>query len=304
MRHSDGKNGHSSSSGGSSGGRAGRGKGRSATGSLGRPPRTAAASDGGGAIRKRPAVGVAGAVDDEGEGRGDRLTDRQRQVLQYISQSIHSRGYPPTLREIGQHMQIRSTNGVNDHLRALEKKGYLERHDLKSRALRVKEPSVGATGPETDDRDGGLRRAAGQAMVTAAAALSQDVVEVPLLGRVAAGQPILAIEQREDTVQVDRFFLGNHRDVFALRVKGDSMIEAGIHDGDYLFVKKQSVARPGDIVVAMINDEATVKYFYPERDRIVFKPANSRLLPIEVKKSDFKPVNLLGTVVGIYRRIN
>ena len=166
MRHSDGKNGHTSSSGGS----AGRGKGRSATGSLGRPPRTAAASDGGGAIRKRPAVGVAGAVDDEGEGRGDRLTDRQRQVLQYISQSIHSRGYPPTLREIGQHMQIRSTNGVNDHLRALEKKGYLERHDLKSRALRVKEPSVGATGPETDDRDGGLRRAAGQAMVTAARA--------------------------------------------------------------------------------------------------------------------------------------
>ena len=125
-------------------------------------------------------------------------------------------------------------------------------------------------------------------MVTAAAALSQDVVEVPLLGRVAAGQPILAIEQREDTVQVDRFFLGNHRDVFALRVKGDSMIEAGIHDGDYLFVK-QSVARPGDIVVAMINDEATVKYFYPERDRIVFKPANSRLLPIEVKKATSSP---------------
>ncbi len=251
---------------------------------------------------ERPALRLADDSDrdsDEASGQGrDRLTDRQRQVLQFISQSIRSRGYPPTLREIGQHMQIRSTNGVNDHLRALEKKGYLERHDLKSRALRVKSPD----GEPLDDSQN-LSRASSQAMLTAAAALSEDVVEVPLLGRVAAGQPLLAFEQREDTVQVDRFFLGNHRDVFALRVKGDSMIEAGIHDGDYLFVKKQSVARTGDIVVAMINDEATVKYFYPERDRIVFKPANSRMVPIEVKKSEFKPVNLLGTVVGIYRRI-
>lgn len=258
------------------------------------------------AVSPRPALRLAGDRDTALEGdRGeadepgrDRLTDRQRQVLQFISQSIRSRGYPPTLREIGQHMQIRSTNGVNDHLRALERKGFLERHDLKSRALRVKNPD----GEQSDDSQS-LSRAASQAMVTAAAALSEDVVEVPLLGRVAAGQPLLAFEQREDTVQVDRFFLGNHRDVFALRVKGDSMIEAGIHDGDYLFVKKQSVAHAGDIVVAMINDEATVKYFYPERDRIVFKPANSRLVPIEVKKSEFKPVNLLGTVVGIYRRI-
>lgn len=285
MRHSDGKTGQDAS--------AGRGV-RS---------RAKAGSEGGRALAERPAVHVP----DEGEAGDsrDRLTDRQRQVLQYISQSIRSRGYPPTLREIGQHMQIRSTNGVNDHLRALEKKGYLERHDLKSRALRVREPLTGSTTEgAAGARDTGLGRATGQAMITAAAALSQDVVEVPLLGRVAAGQPILAIEQREDTVQVDRFFLGNHRDVFALRVKGDSMIEAGIHDGDYLFVKKQSVARTGDIVVAMINDEATVKYFYPERDRIVFKPANSRMHPIEVKKSEFKPVNLLGTVVGIYRRIN
>ena len=237
-------------------------------------------------------------ADSDSSPSRDPLTDRQRQVLQFISQSIRSRGYPPTLREIGQHMQIRSTNGVNDHLRALEKKGFLERHDLKSRALRVKSPDGTAT-----DEGEALSRAASQAMVTAAAALSEDIVEVPLLGRVAAGQPLLAVEQREDTVQVDRFFLGNHRDVFALRVKGDSMIEAGIHDGDYLVVKKQSVAHSGDIVVAMINDEATVKYFHPERDRIVFKPANRHMLPIEVKKSEFKPVNLLGTVVGIYRRI-
>ena len=214
------------------------------------------------------------------------LTDRQRQVLHFIGESIRSRGYPPTLREIGEQMGIRSTNGVNDHLKALEKKGYLQRQDLKSRALRVIDPE-----------DSPLHE-------PVLAANDDSTVEVPLLGRVAAGQPILALEQREDTLKVDRFFLGGHRDVFALRVQGDSMIEAGIFDGDFIFVRKQSTARTGDIVVAMINDEATVKYFYPEADRILFKPANCRLLPIEVKRSDFKPVNLLGTVVGIYRRMN
>ena len=214
------------------------------------------------------------------------LTDRQREILEFITQSIRERGYPPTLREIGLHFGIRSTNGVNDHLRALEKKGYLQRQDLKSRALRVIDPDEPML-PEP-----------------VLAANDDSTVEVPLLGRVAAGQPILALEHREDTLKVDRFFLGGHRDVFALRVQGDSMIEAGIFDGDFIFVRKQSTARSGDIVVAMINDEATVKYFYPEADRILFKPANCRLLPIEVKKSDFKPVNLLGTVVGIYRRMN
>jgi repressor LexA len=213
------------------------------------------------------------------------LTDRQRRVLEYINDSIKSRGYPPTLREIGEHMSIRSTNGVNDHLRALEKKGFLERHDLKSRGLRITAPEFSGAAPQR------------------ASSSDDDTVAVPVLGKVAAGQPILAYENREDTVHVDRFFLGAHRDVFALRVKGDSMIEAGIHDGDYLFVKKQPVAHTGDIVVAMINDEATVKYFYPESERIVFKPANSRLSPIEVKKSEFKPVNLLGTVVGVYRKM-
>ena len=168
------------------------------------------------------------------------LTDRQRQVLSFIGESIRSRGYPPTLREIGERMGIRSTNGVNDHLKALEKKGYLQRQDLKSRALRVLDPDEPML-PEP-----------------VLAANDDSTVEVPLLGRVAAGQPILALEQREDTVKVDRFFLGGHRDVFALRVQGDSMIEAGIFDGDFIFVKKQATARSGDIVVAMINDEATV----------------------------------------------
>jgi repressor LexA len=214
-----------------------------------------------------------GEVDDVKEP----LTDRQKAVLEFISESIESRGYPPTLREIGEHMGIRSTNGVNDHLKALEKKGYLEREDLKSRALRpISLDGAGPTG---------------------------NVVEVPILGRVAAGEPILAIEQAEDTVKVDRFFLGASREVFALKVHGDSMIEAGIYHGDFIFVKKQLSANRGDIVVAMINDEATVKYFHPEADQIVFKPANHRLQPIVVKRRDFKSVNLIGLVVGVYRRL-
>ncbi|MCS6912169.1 MAG: transcriptional repressor LexA [Myxococcota bacterium] len=209
----------------------------------------------------------------------DSLTERQRQVLAFISQSIQERGYPPTLREIGERMGIRSTNGVNDHLKALEKKGYLQREDLKSRALR---PVVSIKGP---------------------AQASDQLMTVPIVGQVAAGQPLLAAEHIEDTVQVDRFFIGNHRDVFALRVRGDSMIEAGILDGDYIFVRKQPTARPGEIVVVMINDEATVKYYYPEGDQIVFRPANRTMQPIVVRRQDFKPVDLLGTVVGIYRRM-
>jgi repressor LexA len=205
------------------------------------------------------------------------LTDRQKAVLDFISRSIERRGYPPTLREIGEHMGIKSTNGVNDHLKALEKKGYLEREDLKSRALRpISLEGAGPTG---------------------------QMVDVPVLGRVAAGEPILAIEQAEDTVKVDRFFLGANREVFALKVKGESMIEAGIYDGDFIFVKKQLTANRGDIVVAMINDEATVKYFHPEGDQIVFKPANSRMQPIIVRKRDWKSVNLIGLVVGVYRRL-
>jgi repressor LexA len=211
------------------------------------------------------------------------LTDRQRQVLDFIGRSIERRGYPPTLREIGEHMGIKSTNGVNDHLKALEKKGYLAREDLKSRALR---PLDGSGAPSS----------------------TSQLVDVPLLGKVAAGQPILAVEEAEDTVRVDRFFLGSglaggERPVFALRVKGESMIEAGIHDGDFLFVRKQPDARRGDIVVAMIDGEATVKYYHPEGDTIVFKPANRAMGPIVVRRREWKSVNLLGVVIGVYRRL-
>jgi len=210
------------------------------------------------------------------------LTDRQREILEFISRSIAERGYPPTLREIGTHFGIRSTNGVNDHLRALEKKGYLQREDLKSRALR---PMLGA---------GKAARPSGA---------PPNVVDVPLLGRVAAGVPLLAVENVEDTVRVDRFFIGQTKEVFALRVKGESMIQDGIHDGDYIFVRKQLHATRGDVVVAMIEGEATVKRYFPEGDTIRFQPANDAMQPILVRKRDFKSVNLLGVVIGVYRRM-
>lgn len=215
------------------------------------------------------------------------LTKRQEQTLEFIRTSIKDRGYPPTLREIGEHMGIRSTNGVNDHLRALERKGYLRREDMKSRALRVVDDSA--------DVDGTLDQAPAPA--------NDDLVEIPVLGRVAAGLPLLAEENVVDTVKVDRMMVKGGRDVFGLRVQGDSMIEAGILSGDYIFVRKQSTADRGEIVVALIGDEATVKHYYPEKDYVRFQPANSQMAPILVRATDFKSTMLLGKVVGLYRRM-
>lgn len=221
------------------------------------------------------------------------LTDRQQQVLHYIRQSITDRGYPPTLREIGAHMGIRSTNGVNDHLRALERKGYLTREDMKSRALRPRALDPAPTPPVT-----GADGAAAPAND-----LGEDMVEIQVLGRIAAGLPLLAEEHVLDTVRVERNMVRGGRDVFGLRVNGDSMIEAGILSGDYIFVKKQITAQRGDVVVALIGDEATVKYYYPEKDYIRFQPANAKMAPILVRATDFRPTMLLGLVVGVYRKL-
>ena len=218
------------------------------------------------------------------------LTQRQQMVLDFIRQSINERGYPPTLREIGARMGIRSTNGVNDHLRALERKGYLTREDMKSRALRP--TSMGPANGSDPMLDAGLSIAANDA----------DLIEVQVLGRVAAGLPIFAEENVVDTVRIDRVLVKGGREVFGLKVQGDSMIEAGILSGDYIFVKKQLTATRGDIVVALIGDEATVKYYYPEKDYVRFQPANKAMAPILVRASDFKPTMLLGVVVGVYRR--
>jgi repressor LexA len=208
------------------------------------------------------------------------LTKRQAQTLDFIKHSIENRGYPPTLREIGESMGIRSTNGVNDHLRALERKGYLRREDMKSRALRLVSREPEPT-PNSDDAS----------------------LDVQILGRVAAGLPLLAEENVVDTVRVDRMLVRGGRDVFGLRVQGDSMINAGILNGDYIFVRKQASADRGEIVVALIGDEATVKYYFPEKDYVRFQPANDQMAPILVRATDFRPTMLLGVVVGVYRRM-
>lgn len=231
----------------------------------------------------------------------DHLTQRQRDILEFISSSIDQRGYPPTLREIGEHFGIRSTNGVSDHLKALEKKGFLAREDLKSRAMRPMSANLAPSraGSVTDIRDARDIRDVSTAM---APRLGDELCEIPVLGRVAAGQPLLAVENVEDTVVVDRFFIGSSREVFALRVVGQSMIEDGILDGDYVFVRKTPSAARGEIVVAMIEGEATVKRYFPEGDVIRFQPANAAMEPIYVHQSEFRQVDILGVVIGVYRQ--
>jgi len=227
------------------------------------------------------------------------LTHRQQMVLEYIRRSITDRGYPPTLREIGAFMGIRSTNGVNDHLRALERKGYLTREDMKSRALRpaMNPPLSGGTS-EAANVNG-----AGEHAETTRANDDERLVEVPVIGRVAAGLPILAEQNVVDTVRIDRMLVRGGKDVFALRVQGESMIEAGIHDGDYIFVRKQPTASRGDIVVALLGDEATVKYYFPEKEHVRLQPANAAMAPIYVRASDFRQSMILGIVVGVYRKL-
>jgi repressor LexA len=231
------------------------------------------------------------------------LTRRQEQTLDFIRRSIEQRGYPPTLREIGQYMGIRSTNGVNDHLRALERKGYLRREDMKSRALRLVEDLL-----DEERVEGPAGGDAGYDEVDFRGLPPGDVavdglVDIAVVGRVAAGLPLLAEENVIDTLKIDRMMVRGGRDVFGLRVIGDSMVEAGILSGDYVFVRRQSTADRGSIVVALIGDEATVKYYFPERDYVRFQPANSRMAPILVRAMDFKPTMLLGKVIGVFRRL-
>ncbi|OIP42405.1 MAG: repressor LexA [Deltaproteobacteria bacterium CG2_30_63_29] len=207
------------------------------------------------------------------------LTDKQQKVLDFIVQRIDVEGYPPTLREIGEYMGIASTNGVNDHLRALERKGVLLRGASKSRALRpmnqVKKDEV----------------------------VNGETLRIPLLGRIAAGQPITAFEDYEDQLMIDASLFTAGADIFALKVRGESMIGDGILDGDVIFVRAQQQPRRGDIVAALIEEEATVKRYYPSADQIVFEPSNPAMEPIVVKRRDFRETQILGVVVGVFRQI-
>jgi len=226
------------------------------------------------------------------------LTDRQLEVLRFIAREIEERGYPPTIREIGEALDIRSTNGVNDHLKALERKGFLTRDPVKSRALI---PTDAAREVLGEPRGANVIKFPGSAAPAAKPGLR--MVEIPIIGRVAAGQPILAQERVEDTVQVDSFLLGTNKKVYGLRVQGESMIGDGILPGDYIFVKKQLNAEDGEIVVAMIDDEATVKRIYFEGKRVRFQPSNPKMAPIYVAEEDFKSTMILGVVVGVYRKM-
>jgi repressor LexA len=197
------------------------------------------------------------------------LTDRQDLILQFIRHSIRERGYPPTLREIGAQMGIRSTNGVSDHLRALERKGYLRREDMKSRALR----------PVEDDTQGGHHAANDSGSDDGG-----DTVSVPVLGRVAAGPLSLTSDSCDSRIAVDRSVLRGAVDVFGLKVKGDSMIDAGILDGDTIFVRRTQSA---------------------EKDHVRLQPENKRLAPILVRRGDAAGggFEILGVVVGLFRSI-
>jgi len=208
-----------------------------------------------------------------------RLSPRQQQVLDFISRHIVSHGYPPTLREIGRAMGIKSTNAVTDHLRALERKGAIVRDRSRSRSITI----VGA------ERAGGGERAA--------------QARVPVLGRIAAGIPLLAEENIEGSLAVDRRFLAGNGGRFALRVVGDSMIEAGIFDGDILLVRAQGVAPQGAIVVALIDNEATVKRFYREEGRIRLQPANREMSPIYLSPDEGRETSIQGVVTAVFRQL-
>lgn len=218
-----------------------------------------------------------------------KLTEKQEIVLDFIRNSIADRGYPPTLREIGNFMGIRSTNGVNDHLRALERKGYLAREDMKSRALRPL-PVEGRRSVGDRDKSGSPDPA------------NDNMMEIPILGRVAAGGLTEAIEHPEGKIHIERSFFGNGKEVFCLRVAGDSMIGAGINNGDMVFVRKSSEAKRGEIVIALVGDEATCKYYFPEESYIRLEPANSQVQPIVIRKNDWRSAQILGVVVGLYRK--
>ena len=222
---------------------------------------------------------------------GDDLSARQRAILEMIREWIDQNGIPPTYREIGLAMGIRSTNGVSDHVKALIRKGYLNRLGSGGRSLaRSLVLTDKALAVTTGDDD--------------VAAERDDLVEVPIYGRVAAGQPILAEENQMGSLKVDSFLLPRVGKTFALRVSGESMIDDGILDGDYIFVRKQLEVTNGEISVVMVDGEATVKRLFREGTQVRLQPANETMDPIYLSAADVSAVDVLGVVVGVYRKLH
>jgi repressor LexA len=198
-----------------------------------------------------------------------KITAKQQEILDFMKEQILEKGYPPAVREICSAVHLKSTSSVHSHLETLEKNGYIRRDPTKPRAIEI-----------LDDQFNLTRR---------------ELVNVPILGTVTAGQPILATENIEDYLPVLPSFLHN-KQTFVLHVKGDSMINAGIFDGDLILVEKQETARNGEIVVALIEDSVTVKRFYKESDHIRLQPENDALEPIIVDNC-----SIVGKVIGLCR---
>jgi repressor LexA len=220
-------------------------------------------------------------------------TDRQAAILDFISESLRDRGYPPTIREIGEAFGIASTNGVRYYLDRLEQSGRIRRDRWTSRGIELQEAEPRESVPhEFAPRAVAAKRRSPSA---------PEPFEIPILGRVAAGAPILAEENIEDVLIVDGALVrpGKH---FALRVRGDSMKNAGILDKDLVIVRHESEVKSGEIAVVLIGDEATVKRIFPRRDKILLLPENEDYEPIEVRPTD-PEVRVAGRVVGVIRRL-
>ena len=208
----------------------------------------------------------------------DELNKREKAILKFIEKQINDKGYPPSVREIGKAVGLSSTATVHTYIAKLKEKGYLSKEDQKGRALKLLK---GGKKEEPKPIYNG-----------------KELAEVPVIGKITAGEPILAVENITDTFPIPIDFVGNSES-FMLVVRGESMIEAGILDGDYILVKKQDIARNGEIVVALIGEEATVKTFYKEKDHIRLQPENSTMDPIIVPNC-----KILGRVAGVFRKIN
>jgi len=202
------------------------------------------------------------------------LTSKQERVFSFLKDYRGEKGFPPTLREIASQFGLRGPKAPQKTLAILERKGYIRKSPRGSRAIEILNPSpVGLA----------------------------QIIPIPIIGRVQAGEPVLAVENIEGYIHLDRNLVSSE-DVFLLRVQGDSMIEAHIQDGDFAMVKPQPNAENGEIVVALIEDEATIKRIFQKRDLIRFEPANPEMEPIIVKKGD-KNVTIVGKVIGIFRKM-
>jgi repressor LexA len=205
-----------------------------------------------------------------------KLSKRQQDILSFIKDEVKKKGYPPSVREIGEAVGLASSSTVHGHLARLESKGLIRRDPTKPRAIEILEIDQNITTPK------------------------YNVVNVPVVGRVTAGQPITAIENVEEYFPLPDTLVPSDEQVFMLEVMGDSMIEAGILDGDYVIVKQQQTANNGEIVVAMTEeDEATVKRFFKEKDFIRLQPENPTMEPIMLRN-----VSILGKVIGVYRHMH